>query len=150
MTYDRETLLKKIVRDSTAVGLEHHDVDHWLRVADNGVRLAQSEDVDPVFCDLFGLLHDCQRLDDAKDPDHGARAAVYARAIGKLLPLEPHDLKLMIYALYWHDDRVRAPGRKIGCCWDADRLDLVRFGTRPDIEMLNTWTAIEVAKSLEG
>jgi uncharacterized protein len=147
MKYDRDSLLTKIMRDSTSLETESHAPDHWIRVAGNGVLLAEAEGVDPVFCEIFGLLHDCQRIDDGVDPGHGQRAAAYASRIRKMLPLEPHEFHMLLYALVYHDEKIKAPGVKIGCCWDADRLDLVRFGRRPDPRYLNTSTAKKAAKA---
>lgn len=146
MKYDCARVVHRVMADSTALALPHHGPQHWLNVASMGHRLAEAEGVDPLFCEIFGLLHDCQRLEDGHDPYHGDRAAEYAKSIGTLLCLGTRKFKKLIEALTWHDDQVHHPDVQIGCCWDADRLDLPRVGIRTDPRYLNTETAKRIAR----
>lgn len=145
MAHDRNKLVHRVIKDSTSLTLSHHGPQHWMNVAKNGIKLARAESADPLFCELFGLLHDCQRLDDGYDKGHGRRAAAYARRIKTMLPLGAGDFKRLSYALTWHDDKVHTRDLGIGCCWDADRLDLPRVGVTTDPAYLNTDTAKAVA-----
>lgn len=150
MRYDRNKLVHQVINDSTALSLENHSTDHWLRVAQNGIILAQVELQDPVFCEIFGLLHDCQRLDDGKDKEHGARAAAYAYEIRDLIPLNKRDKFRLAYALKFHDEKVHTEDPQVGCCWDADRLDLPRVGVVVDPYYLNTDAAKEIVIRDQG
>ena len=145
MSYNRDKLVRKVFSHATSLKLHDHGPDHWLKVAQNGVMLARKEGVDTLFCELFGLLHDCQRLDDYGDKGHGARAAQYARSIKHLTPLSSAEFKDLLYALKWHDDRTYTKNIQIGCCWDADRLELPRVGVVTDPRYLNTDTAKRIA-----
>jgi uncharacterized protein len=145
MRYNRDALVHRVMTDSTALGLVHHGPKHWLNVATNGIKLAKAEGENPLFCEMFGLLHDCRRHDDSADKGHGRRAATYMRAIRTMIPLGGGDFKRLSYALMWHDDRIHTPDLGIGCCWDADRLDLPRVGVITDPNYLNTGTARSIA-----
>ena len=146
MSYDRDKLVRQVFSDATSLNLIDHGPKHWMKVAQNGIMLARKEGVDTLFCEIFGLLHDCQRLDDYGDKQHGARAAQYARSIGTLIPLSPREFKDLLYALTWHDNRTHTKNIQIGCCWDADRLELPRVGVITDPRMLNTDTAKKIAR----
>jgi uncharacterized protein len=148
MRYDRRALMSRIYADSTALGTKVHNTGHWSKVALMGRKLAEAEGQDPTFCEVFGFLHDCQRLEDGHDAGHGARAAQYARSIKKLIPFRGKKFKDLLYALKWHDDKTHAPNLQIGCCWDADRLDLRRVGVKPDPSMLNTLAAKTIARRM--
>jgi uncharacterized protein len=145
MSYNRDRLVARVMSDSTALNLISHGPKHWLNVATNGIKLAKAEGENPLFCELFGLLHDCQRRGDGGDPGHGRRAAAYARQIRTMLPLGAGDFKRLSYALTWHDDKTHTRDLGIGCCWDADRLDLPRVGVVTDPNFLNTETAKLIA-----
>lgn len=55
-----------------------HGVPHWSRVWFHGRYLAQALDVDPAVLAWFAYLHDSQRHNDHRDPEHGIRAADFA------------------------------------------------------------------------
>lgn len=46
-----------------------HGVDHWLRVLDNGRRLAALTGADDGVLRWFALLHDCCRISNGSDPE---------------------------------------------------------------------------------
>lgn len=147
MTYDRDKLIRQIFRDSSAVHLKNHGPDHWYNVAAIGAQIARAEGVDPVFCEIFGLLHDCQRISDYEDEGHGKRAALYAGYIRDLIPLNDADFRKLCYALRLHDDGFVTKDKKIGACWDADRLDLPRIDMQPSASMMSTKTGKNAARS---
>lgn len=148
MQYNRTTLVKAIFRDSTALDLEYHGPEHWKRVARVGRYIAAIEGVEPVFCEIFGLVHDCQRTNDGADKRHGRRAASYARHIQHLLPLDKADFRKLCYALRMHDDGFVAADPQIGACWDADRLDLPRVGIMPHPSGMSTEMGRRIARRM--
>jgi len=121
-----------------------HGPSHWLKVASNAAMLAgQTKGADATVAQLFGLLHDCERMNDDHDPEHGIRAAAYAKMLftqGKL-PIDESQLRLLLVACERHDLGEVSDDPTIGVCWDADRLDLPRVGIKPDPKLLSTQAA---------
>lgn len=55
-----------------------HGLPHWSRVWFHGRALAARLDVNPGVLAWFAFLHDSQRHNDHRDPQHGQRAADFA------------------------------------------------------------------------
>ena len=69
---------------------------HWARVLENGLRLAEETGADLGVVRLFAVLHDSRRVNEATDPDHGPRAAEFARSLrGRLFDLPDHEFRLL-------------------------------------------------------
>jgi len=90
---------------------------------------------------VFGAVHDCRRMNDDHDPEHGQRAADWLDASGWMDRLDLAALApTMRHALVWHDKGVTLanpppiaglwPVAALG--WDADRSLLGRVGIRPN------------------
>lgn len=80
---------------------------------------------------------------DGYDPEHGARAAVFARELhaeGEIV-LDDDALELLCYALEFHADGEVSDNPTIGTCWDADRLHLTRIGATVNPALLSTEAA---------
>ena len=123
-----------------------HGKAHWARVRNNGLRLAEQTGADPKVVELFAFLHDSKRMNDGHDPKHGARAAQWAESLrGSLLDLPDSEFELLCFACEHHTDGLTEADVTIQTCWDADRLDLVRIGIRPDPRRLCTLAAKESA-----
>lgn len=124
----------------------HHGIEHWVRVERNGLWLArQLPGVDELVVRLFAALHDCQRLDDGYDRDHGPRAAQFISTLA--LPLRPARLRLLVEAVHTHTfGPTGSDDLTIQVCHDADRLDLGRVSIRPDARFLNTEPAQDLAR----
>jgi uncharacterized protein len=123
-----------------------HGLAHWERVRQNGLYLARITGANVQVVELFALLHDCKRLSDRRDPDHGARAAEYARTLrGSWILLPDEDFELLYHACRYHTDGLTQADVTVQTCWDADRLDLGRIGIRPDPTFLCTAAAKEPA-----
>lgn len=123
-----------------------HGPAHWTRVELLGVALSAQTGADPGVVRLFALFHDAARVIEDEDPGHGTRgAALVARfhREGKL-QLSRRRLALLLEACDGHTDQVRHPDPTIATCFDADRLDLGRYGISIDPRFLNT----EAAKQL--
>jgi uncharacterized protein len=137
--------LIKRVMDGYRLGLSGiHGPGHWRRVRANGLALAAlTEGADAAVVELFALLHDSRRLNDNHDPEHGPRAAALARhlAATTLLPLDTARLDLLAEACARHTDGDITSDPAIGCCWDADRLELARLDIPPDARYLSTAAA---------
>ena len=116
-----------------------HGPDHWRRVEGNGLMLARETGADVFVVRLFAVLHDCRRQSEGSDPRHGERAAETAAAWrGVHFALDDARFALLTMALIEHDRGLTSDDPTIGTCWDADRLDLVRCGVRPDPRLMST------------
>jgi uncharacterized protein len=121
-----------------------HGIAHWARVLENGLRLAETTGADVAVVRLFAVLHDSRRFNEVTDPDHGPRAAEFARTLrGRLFDLPDHEFGLLHRACAGHTHERTHPDVTIRTCWDADRLDLGRVGITPHPSRLCT----EVARS---
>lgn len=117
-----------------------HGPDHWERVEAHGQRLAEATaGADVAVVRLFGILHDVERENESYDPLHGRRAAdLVERLNGDLFCIDDQQLALLTYCCAWHADGLTSDDPTIGCCWDADRLDLPRVGIVPERELMST------------
>ncbi len=139
----RERLIERL-REGFALDWHGpHGIDHWRRVRDNGLLLAQANGADGEVVELFALLHDAARENAEADPGHGERAADLARALnGEFYELDGDRLDLLQRACAQH-----LPGSRrdweltLMTCWDADQLDQGRFGLRPNSMKLLTEAA---------
>jgi uncharacterized protein len=131
---------------SSLRGPEHsmHGPAHWLRVMQHATSLAeQTAGADLEVCQLFALLHDCERWNDGIDSDHGTRAAAHVRMIREtiLRDLSEAQYSKLCDACAHHASGTVSADPTIGACWDADRLDLPRIGAKVDPKYLSTSAA---------
>lgn len=135
-----------------AAELQWHGAPHWVRVARWGQRLIAAEaEVEPAVVLLFSLLHDAARQQDGHDPEHGPRAAQLARSLnGDAFTLAPDRLDLLAHACEHHAGGELSEQPTVAVCWDADRLDIGRYGYSIDPELLSTGTGRELARSGEA
>jgi uncharacterized protein len=116
-----------------------HGIDHWTRVRENGLRLAASTGADVKVIAWFSLLHDCCRLSNGRDMDHGPRAAAYARQIRGSIDLDDAAFELLVEAVECHTRGCsHSADVTVKTCLDADRLDIGRVGIRPLARFLYT------------
>ena len=135
-----------IVARSTRPGSAYHGEQHWKAVAWAGLGLArQVEGCDAELVLLFALLHDTQRHNEARDPEHGLRAAQFTALLCAegVLDLDEERLTLLVDACTRHDKGYVSAHPTIGVCWDADRLNLSRVGITPVARLLSTAPAKE-------
>ncbi len=120
-----------------------HGFGHWVRVWENGRRLAGQNGADPTVVALFAFTHDMARLSDHGDSEHGPRAAARIRAEmhGKYFHLEPGRLEQLLTAVELHTRGLQEADITIQTCWDSDRLDLGRAGIRPNPRRMCTMEA---------
>ena len=124
-----------------------HGSDHWQRVERNGLKLAQRSGADVLVVRLFAVLHDSHRQNEWHDPEHGARAAAWARTLcGKHFDISDQQLETLCEACVSHDKGKTSDDATIGTCWDADRLDLPRVGITPAAKFMSTAYGKELAQ----
>ena len=117
-----------------------HGPGHWKAVERNGIALAgATPGADAALVRLFAVLHDCKRRTESTEPEHGPRAAAFARSLnGVLFTLSEDDLSLLAFACERHEFGHVSEDPTVGCCWDADRLDLPRVGVVPEAGYMST------------
>ncbi len=145
--------IKKIAMETFVMDNESiHGVNHWDEVYQNGMMLALQPGVDKLVVGLFAYLHDCKREDDHQDPEHGDRAAdfvVWLRNSGKLEFLKHEQYhKLWLACMQHHKGVVEIEDITIGACFDADRIELIRCGMVPKVELMNTEMGIRIAQKM--
>jgi uncharacterized protein len=145
----KELALSQFVMDIHSI----HGVDHWEQVKDNGRMLALQLGVDPLVVELFSYLHDCKRIDDHHDPEHGERAAKYVndlRENGELDFISIAQYNQLYVACHEHHKGVINKNNiTIGSCYDADRIELIRCGITPNHELMSTPIGKRIAEKLE-
>lgn len=123
-----------------------HGAAHWARVRQNGLGLAKVTGANTKVVELFAFLHDSKRMDDGGDRDHGKRAVELARSLrGTFINVTDEEFELLAYACAYHSDGLTDADITVQTCWDADRLDLGRVGTKPDPRYLCTDAAKDPA-----
>ena len=138
-------LIDRVLSEAWRRDSRLHGEAHWYAVAATGLDLAADTGADHAVVLAFGLLHDTRRENEARDPQHGPRAAVFARELHAdgVLDLYAGQLVLLCVALELHADGQVSDDPTIGTCWDADRLHLPRLGPgfRLDPALLSTAAA---------
>ncbi len=121
-----------------------HGLYHWQRVREIGLRLARLTGANPTVVELFAFLHDAKRANNHRDPEHGARAAEFARSLqGSLIRLSDREFERLAFACRYHTNGLTEAHVTVQTCWDSDRLDLGRIGMTPDPRYLCTSAARE-------
>jgi uncharacterized protein len=125
-----------------------HGPNHWRRVEQNGLRLAKATaGTDVVVVRLFAVLHDSERMTEFTDPEHGRRAADLVRRLrGNGFTLSDEQLSSLFDACARHEEGDLTDDPTIGCCWDADRLDLPRVGIEPHRDFMSTAVGKNLAR----
>jgi len=119
-----------------------HGPSHWARVLANGRRLTEKTEANLDVVELFAVLHDSQRVNDERDPEHGPRAAEFALSLqGDWFHLSSDELNLLFDACSGHTNGHTEADITIQTCWDSDRLDLGRVGITPHPDRLCTKAA---------
>lgn len=141
--FDRAGLIGQIRKEFVLDWQGIHGANHWARVLHHGKNIAQIRGADHKVVELFGFLHDSCRLNDRRDPLHGARAAEFAHGIhGKYYQLTAKQLDQLCFAMTHHSGGEISLDPTIQTCWDADRLDLGRVGIMPSPAYLSRQAAI--------
>jgi len=138
-----------------------HGPAHWARVRRFGALLAEKEGLpeDARACvEVFAWVHDLARENDGGGNKHAIDGASYVDVVVPAVfgGIRRDQLEAVRVAVRYHSDgmvadEASATGlfeglegprdlvvRTIGCCWDADRLDLPRVGIQPAPELMST------------
>ena len=147
----KEKLIEKLSNVSKMYHSRLHGIDHWRRVEKNGLHLSQFTKADTEIVTCFAYLHDCMRMNEGHDPEHGKRGAEYARKLRwSIIDLTGEQFEVLSYACEWHTKgRYKDTDNiTVATCWDADRLDLGRVGIVPSAEYLLTDEGKRIANEL--
>lgn len=138
--------LMTYLRENFALEIDGgHGARHWGRVKKFGLQIAKSNGADSKVVELFAVLHDSCRCNDLVDPYHGMRAGERVHFLnGSLFDLTPLQVAVLSYACAYHSDGFTTTDPTVGACWDADRLDLPRYGSRVDLRLLSTQAARDI------
>ena len=128
----------------------YHGLEHWNQVEFNGLLLASKTGADITVVRLFALFHDCRRMDDAYDAEHGPRAEEFIKRClaEKRFELDEERLEKLCNACRLHTRERRTGDITIDTCFDADRLDLGRVGIRPMEEKMATDAGRKIAAKM--
>jgi uncharacterized protein len=140
MDTDTDSVLACVIAGCTTNVGGIHGQRHWEKVERIGSIIAARNGANLEVVRLFSVLHDSQRLNDGTDRGHGARASEFAASLRSqnLFDLSGEDFEKLAFACAHHTDGELSDDPTIGCCWDADRLDLMRVGTLPRPEYMST------------
>lgn len=131
---------------------ELHGLTHWQQVEHNGLLLASETGADTTVVRLFALFHDSKRADDGFDMDHGPRGAEFAKTCFEehRIDITQEQFDKLYHACKFHTTEPRSGDATIDTCYDADRLDLGRFGIILDPSKMATAFGARIAqKSLD-
>lgn len=134
-------LLRERIADQFPLGRHSiHGPSHWERVDAWGQRLAAATaGADLLVVRLFAVFHDSQRFNECTDPQHGARGAAFAQRVhDNWFEVDSARLRVLMQACERHELGETSDNPTIGCCWDADRLDLPRVSIDPDPDFMST------------
>lgn len=124
-----------------------HGPDHWQRVERNALAISHYSTANALVVRLFAVLHDSHRQNESHDPDHGKRAADWAKTLrGQQFDLPDDAFNTLCQALIYHDKGRTSGDPTIGTCWDADRLDLTRVGIKPAEKLMSTERGREIVR----
>lgn len=123
-----------------------HGLSHWRRVEKSARVICKHTPADLMVVRYFAYLHDSCRLNDGKDPQHGARAAdMLSQLPEDIALLSQSQLHTLARAIRHHTEGSTSDDPTIGACWDSDRLDLGRAGITPTDRLMSTRTGKELA-----
>jgi HD superfamily phosphohydrolase YqeK len=116
--------------------IQDHGASHIRRVCLYAEILAYEYGADPLAAVVAGYCHDVGRLRDGKDPEHGRRGWEMSReTLNRQFPhLVSCDLQ---FAIEHHTAGWTSDIPLIAALWDADRIDLMRFGRPPVLHKLD-------------
>ena len=94
----------------------------------------------------FAYLHDSERMNNAKDIDHGLRASKLIDTIRRtrLRYLNDEQIGKLKRACELHTIKHKTGDITIDTCFDADRMDLFRVGIKPSPERMATKRGAEL------
>lgn len=133
----KKELVKVCSEFFTDLNTSVHGITHWLRVLENGFRIAESNGANKNIIVAFAFFHDVKRQCENKDPEHGLRGGHRFQQIMYKTNLTKEEVKKVVIACSGHTNVLFHYDIDISTCWDADRLDLYRVGIVPDANYMN-------------
>lgn len=146
------SVLKDFILSHRLFDSELHGITHWKQVEHNGLLLATETGADTMVVRLFSLFHDSKRESDAPDETHGARGAEFAKSCfeERRIDISQEQFDKLYHACKFHTTESRSGDPTIDTCYDADRLDLGRVGTKLNPSKMATAFGARIAqKSVE-
>tara|TARA_R100000152_G_C6772435_1_gene199326 strand:+ start:1000 stop:1443 length:444 start_codon:yes stop_codon:yes gene_type:complete len=135
-------LLNKLIADKPILQSPLHGLNHYHNVYEAGLDIGTHYKADLKVIKYFAYLHDCCRLNEDTDPQHGKRAAQWIRHNLEFIKLNSSQIELLLracemhtYAKPYYEDTYDIT---IQCCFDADRSDIGRVGLQVDPSYLFT------------
>ena len=102
---DTGKIVREILSEYALPARGRHGVDHWARVLENGLRLAESTGANVRVVTLFALFHDSRRVNEHLDEGHGLRGGEFAKSLRtRLFDLEDSEFDLFYKACHFHTD----------------------------------------------
>lgn len=146
-----ESNLRNLVNEFCPIlpAQRYHGFRHMRNVEAFGDLLAKrTEGVDNDVVHWFAYLHDIERKKDYDDPDHGKRVPAFIDLIRNtyLIDLTNEQIELLKKACELHNSTHKTGNPTIDVCFDADRLDLPRFGIKTDPGKMATQLGMDLAK----
>ena len=136
--FNQARLLKEILSQFRIDPKGVHGPSHWARVKHHGLLIGEKVGADLDVVSLFAFLHDSQRENEYRDPEHGRRAGQYAKQLNHdFFELSDLQMTLLNLAMEGHSEGGVHTQATIQTCWDADRLDLGRVGIKPAAQFLS-------------
>lgn len=129
-----------------------HGITHWQEVEKNAIMLAVQPGVDMTVVRLFAYFHDCKRVEEYEDYEHGQRAAEFVKECwesGKLDFIETLQYNKLYEACYYHNSGTISQDATIGACYDADRIELLRCGITPKPVLMSTLIGKRMAEKFQ-
>lgn len=133
-----------------------HGYSHFLRVKHNILLLGNSYKLEQSNLELFAFYHDILRFNDGDDPDHGKRGSELFKKNTELniqkkrgLFISQEMIEKICFACENHTTMLRSGDKLIDICFDADRLDLMRIGVKPDPSKMATHIGAHYAENYE-
>lgn len=149
------------LRDYVLFTSDIHGERHWSHVNHIGGKLADLMKLNPIqkrCVEVFAMTHDLARRDDGGGNEHAIEGAEYfSSELVTLFPdIDDLQVDIITSAIKHHSDGVCSEEafhmghfshisgfgediiKTVGCCWDADRLDLIRLGILPIEKYMST------------
>ena len=135
-------LLDKLIDEKPILQSSIHGLAHYHNVYEAGLDIGTHYKADLKVIKYFAYLHDCCRLNENTDPQHGKRAAQWIRNNLKFIHLNSLQIELLLkacemhtYAKPYYEDVYDIT---IQCCFDADRSDIGRVNLEVNPDYLFT------------
>jgi HD superfamily phosphodiesterase len=129
-------ILPKLHRFRLLNDLNHHGAAHVYRVCLYAEILAWEYQADPFAATLAAYCHDAGRLQDGTESGHGAQS--WEKCEGIIRPLvNTQQAESIKNGIILHTEGQTSRDPLIAALWDADRIDLIRFGHPPILSKLD-------------